>query len=128
MTPLEWKVDILNTVRDRGIWLLDASCHACAKGKRDRLPQGIVERLVSISWNTYVKTIIEDLSLDPKYVWIIGKGLHDSLGGKYARGSNWIYQPNARFGKSEIYQEKRHREIELEEEIRLRCGICHDDG
>ena len=38
------------------------------------------------------------------------------------------YQPNARFGKSEIYQEKRHREMELEEEIRLRCGICHDDG
>jgi hypothetical protein len=123
---LQWKARLLKTLRDKGIWLLDASCHACAKGRGERLPPEIVERIVPISWNIYVKTIIDDLSIDPKYVWIIGKGLHDSLKGKYARGSNWIYQPNAHFTNPEKYEEKRHRQTELEKEIKLRCDI-HDD-
>lgn len=39
VTQLEWKVRILKTIKEKGIWLLDASVHACYKGVRadDRL-------------------------------------------------------------------------------------------
>jgi hypothetical protein len=78
-----------------------------------------------------VKPIIDDVSIDPKFVWIIGKGLHDSLrelphnlSGNYARGSNWIYQPNAHWRKNPgKYEEKRAKEAELKNKIRLRCEI-----
>lgn len=123
MTRLEWKVSILKNVQEKGIWLLDASCHACAFGKNERLPSDIVGRIVPISWNRYVKSIIDDISIDLQSVWIIGKGLHDILGTKYARCSNWIYQPNVRFKNPEKYEEKRRRELELEKAIRQRCQI-----
>jgi hypothetical protein len=130
---IEWKLEVLNRMKEKGIWLLDASCHACAMGKdrSPRLPPSVVEEIVRISWEMYVKPIIDDVSIDPKSVWIIGKGLHDSLrelpdslSGNYARGSNWIYQPNAHWPENpEKYEEKRAKEAELNNEIRSRCEI-----
>jgi hypothetical protein len=105
MTKRAWRTLILNSVKKRGIWLLDASVHGCYLGKKkqdlgeqesNRLPSEVVKNIVPISWNKYVKPIIDDLAIDPKRVWIIGKGLHDLLRGKYANGWNWIYQPNAK--------------------------------
>jgi len=123
---IKWKLEVLKTMREKGIWLLDASCHACAMGRRERLPLSVVRKIVPMCWNKYVKPIIDDISIDPKFVWIIGKELHDSLSGDYSRGSNWIYQPNAYFGDSEKYEKKRAKEDELKNEIRLRCEIGSD--
>lgn len=124
MTTLEWKSQLLNTVKEKGIWLLDASLHACAFGKKERLPNRIVEQIIPIWWNKYVKPVIEDTSMDEESVWIIGKGVHDFLWGKYIRDSNWIYQPNARFKKnSKWYNLKKQRESELLEVIKQKCQI-----
>lgn len=112
-TNLQWKARLLKAFREKGLWLLDASCHACYLGKNERLPTEIVNRIVPISWNDYVKQIIDGTSINPEHVWIIGKGLHDLLSGKYARGSNWIYQPNARIK----YAEKRVKQQEMEKAI-----------
>ncbi len=120
-SSLELKLEILKTIQAKGIWLLDASCHACAMGKNERLPSRIVDRIIPISWSDYVKPIIDDLSIDPKNVWIIGKGLHDILSGEYVRASNWIYQPNVRFSDSQKYTEKNQREETLIKEIRKVC-------
>jgi len=124
MTSLEWKSQLLNTVKEKGIWLLDASLHACAFGKRERLPNRIVEQITPICWNKYVKPVIEDTSMDEESVWIIGKGVHDFLWGKYIRDSNWIYQPNAQFKKnSKGYNLKKQRESGLLEAIKQKCQI-----
>jgi len=42
MTQLEWKVKTLKTIKEKGIWLLDASIHACYKGRGERLPSKVV--------------------------------------------------------------------------------------
>jgi hypothetical protein len=117
-SSLQWKAEILNATRNNGIWLLDASCHACAKGKRERLPQHIVKKIIPISWKKYVEPIIDDLAIDPKHVWIIGKGVHDLIRGKYATGNNWVYQPNVRFLDPKKYQEKRYKELELQKAVK----------
>jgi hypothetical protein len=43
---IEWKLEVLNRMKEKGIWLLDASCHACAMGKLNdgppRLPPSVV--------------------------------------------------------------------------------------
>jgi len=121
MTQLEWKVRILETIKGKGIWLLDASVHACYKGKGKRLPPKLVKKITTISWNKYVKPIIDDISIDRKRVWIIGKSLHDILGGEYTSSSNWIYQPNTRFKNPEKYAEKEHRELALIRTIKRYC-------
>jgi len=70
-----------------------------------------------------VKPIIDDISTDRECVWIIGKKLHDALRGKYAWGSNWIYQPNARFKDPKKYVEKENRIMKLEGAIKQCCWI-----
>ena len=114
---LEWKTRILNAAKKNGIWLLDASCHACAKGKKERLPANVVDRIVPMSWKRYVEPIIDELSIDPAHVWIVGKGVHDLIRGKYATGDNWVYQPNVRFPTSAKYKEKASREAKLQEAV-----------
>ena len=117
---LQWKFGVLKEMRKKGIWLLDASCHACYYGKKNapkkdnRLHQKIVNEIVPISWGIYVKHVIQDIGIDSKFVWIVGKGLHDilrelpsDLRGNYVTESNWIYQPNARLPKDA--QERKHR-------------------
>ena len=122
MTSLEWKTALLKHIKKKGIWLLDASVHACAIGKRERLPHKVVKQIIPVSWNKYVKPIIEDASIDEEFVWIIGKQVHDILTGKYIQGSNWIYQPNAIFSKdSKWFKVKKMKESELIEAINRRC-------
>jgi len=116
---LEWKARILRAARDNGLWLLDASCHACAKGNKERLPKQIVDRIVPFSWKKYVEPIVDELEIDSEKVWIIGKGTHDLIRGKYATGNNWSYQPNVIVKKdTEMYEEKKRREQSLQKTVR----------
>lgn len=112
MTRLEWKTKVLKAAEKHGIWLLDASVHACYLGKRRRLPQKLVKRIVPVSWQEYVEPIINNLSIDEKHIWIIGKTLHGILA-PASLGIDWIYQPNARFRNPELYKEKRDREAKV---------------
>jgi len=137
MKRLKWKVKVLKTISKRGIWLLDASLHACYYGKNrqtymqennerkdsNRLPSKIVEKIIPISWRQYVKPIIDGIPIDEKCVWMVGKTLHDTLSSKCGWNSDmWIYQPNVRFQKnSEYYGEKRRRESELIKSIGKYC-------
>ncbi|MBK5133231.1 hypothetical protein JJE00_02230 [Candidatus Bathyarchaeota archaeon] len=119
MTRLKYRTNVLNTVKKQGIWLLDASVHACYMGNKKsyptevvkkRLPNKVVKKIVPMSWDRYVRPMIDDLDIDPTCVWIIGKGLSNLLEGKYARGSNWIYQPNAMVsGESKELRKKKLR-------------------
>jgi hypothetical protein len=130
-TSIGWKLRVLDRMKEKGIWLLDASCHACSTGRKppdDRLP--VVKGLISTSWTKYVKPIVDDVQIDRESVWFIGKTVHDTImelpgeNGKYARESNWIYQPNVRVAmNSELYERKKAKEAQLEHEIWATCGI-----
>ena len=78
----------------------------------------LVKTIIPISWKTYVRPILEDLEIDVENVWIVGKGVHDLLLGKYARGNNWIYQPNARSPYPEFYMQKAEREKALQRAVK----------
>lgn len=71
-----------------------------------------------------MKPIIEETPTAKKRVWIIGKGLRDMLCAhdEFVLGSNWIYQPNARFKNPEKYHEKRFREQQLRKAIEQYCS------
>ena len=94
--PLQDKLAVLLAFKAAGIWLLDASVHACYFGKRERLPEDIVNYVVLKSWDKYVRTIIDDTGIDPSNVWFVGKTTHNLVRGKYVNDFNWIYQPNAK--------------------------------
>jgi hypothetical protein len=127
------KLRVLNRMKEKGIWLLDASCHACSTGRKppdDRLPIDLVKKLIRTSWTKYVESVIDDAQIDRESVWLIGKTVHDTIRelpgkyGKYARGSNWIYQPNMQAPmNSKLDKRKKAKEGQLEHEIWVRCGI-----
>jgi len=128
-SDLQWKFRVLRAMQKYGVWLLDASCHACSIGNRIRLDTSVVEDVVSPSWENYVGRIIE--AAKPQEVWVIGKGIHDILGnlpdslrGNYVREPNWIYQPNFPTPRnSRIYYRKRARESKLRDTIWRVCKV-----
>jgi hypothetical protein len=116
MRKLDWKTMVLKAAKMKGLWLLDASLHACYLGRRERLPPEIVRSVVTVFWSKYVKAIIDDLPIDREQIWTVGKGLHETLRALDARinAGSWIYQPNAHFKNREHYMEKTQRLAKLE--------------
>ena len=95
------KVNILKAFKKKGLWLLDASVHACYLGSDERLPDDLVCKIIPLSWKNYIRPIIDYTRVKPENVWIIGKTTHDLLHGKYIRDENWIYQPRAKIPDTE---------------------------
>lgn len=94
------KVEILLAMKDRGVWLADASIHACMNPRmpRDDRRRNIgnfrrlYETVVRTSWGYVRRTIADDAR-----VWVIGKGVYDVLrDDPLLDHSRWIYQPGAR--------------------------------
>ena len=123
MKRLRWKVKVLQTFKESGVWLLDASLHACYLSSKfkdnPRLDNELVEKIILISWKKYVKPIIDDISIDRNCIWIIGKELHKLIKDNYIFDSNWVYQPNAPIKRNM----KDVRLSELEKAIKKYCQI-----
>jgi hypothetical protein len=105
------KVKILRAFKKKGLWLLDASVHACYLGSDERLPEDLVCKIIPPSWKNYVRPIIDYTRVKPENVWIIGKTTHDLLQGKYIQDKNWIYQPRAKITNRE--KNDRLKELKL---------------
>ena len=94
---LSSKVCTLQALKARGIWLADASIHACMNPRftdprRRHLAnysKALYRRVLNASWK-YVKTTISSC---PE-VWIIGKGVRGVISCSLLDHSKWIYQPN----------------------------------
>ncbi len=66
------KIELLIRLRDKGIWLVDASIIALYnKGKKPTLKQ--MNTILEVSWNGYVKDVIKECN--PQHTIIIGKGV-----------------------------------------------------
>jgi hypothetical protein len=84
-------------LRERGIWLLDASVHAIHSPNGQRLSRGVKCELHESWWKHYGRRVIEDMP--GAKLWALGKTVNDDLS-PVIRQSNldflgWIYQPQA---------------------------------
>jgi len=99
------KVQILKKLKKRGIWLADASLHACMnprfpwnKTQRDRRRNiecfpDLYREVINASWK-YVRTTIPDCRK-----WIVGKCVRDNIDDLSLDRTRWFYQPGAGLGK-----------------------------
>lgn len=102
---LAWKVDVLRTLQQRGIWLLDASLNAIyaqslvsevpvgAPAGRQRVPSELTESLHDIWWRHYGQWLIDQNPTAE--VWSIGDGPQDLLRRVGVKQAGLIYQPQA---------------------------------
>jgi len=93
------KVDVLRKMKERGIWLLDASIVGLyGSGKKN---QTVTERIIEICWQNHIANMI--LESSPKHVIVIGEGVGNTLNSKLQKLQipfTVIPQPQAR-GTSE---------------------------
>ena len=69
---LENKVDLLLSLKEKGVWLVDVSIVALYNnGKKP--DSKTFNKVIQTSWNGYTKKIIEEAN--PKHVIIVGKGV-----------------------------------------------------
>jgi hypothetical protein len=105
--PVAEKVEILQRLQKRGIWLADASIHACmnprypwSKSQRDKrrniecFPR-LYRSVINASWK-YVSTTIPTQAV----TWIIGKCVRDAIEDPSLDNTRWFYQPGAGLPKS----------------------------
>ena len=94
------KINLLKSLKQKGIWLVDASIIALYKdGKK---PTEIKE-VIKTSWECYTKAVVE--GANPEYIICIGKGVYDVLEADlkqfFSNCFDWIFQPNARISSEE---------------------------
>ncbi len=96
---LPWKVQTLEALRDKGIWLADASIHACMNPRRPPHWKNLASKsrtkalyrdLISISW-VYVRPTIENAN----EIWYIGKTVRSALRDNILNAEKYIPQPAA---------------------------------
>ena len=70
------KISVLEQLKEKGIWLVDASIVALYNDTRKPDPY-MMERVIKISWDNYVLKVIQDAN--PDKIIVIGKGVHKIL-------------------------------------------------
>jgi hypothetical protein len=90
---VRWKVKTLAALRDRGVWLLDASLHAIYTPGGQRVPYKLQCALHRQWWEGYGSWLVGQ-SPNAR-VHIIGKVVADVLQSLSVPFNGWIYQPQA---------------------------------
>ena len=89
------KVSVLRKMKERGIWLLDASIVGLYGSGRKN--SAVIKRIMEICWRNHMEDVI--LEARPKHIIVVGKGvgniLHSKLG-ELSIPSTVIPQPQAR--------------------------------
>jgi hypothetical protein len=94
------KVDVLQEMKKRGVWLLDASVVGIYRAISDSETK---EKIIRICWDEHVKDII--LESRPKHILVIGKGVEAILGyrlNKVGISYTVLPQPQGVRGSSEV--------------------------
>lgn len=96
------KILLLEELKKRGIWLVDASIVALYNNTIKPSPI-TMEKIIETSWDQFVSKVIQEVN--PKRIIVIGKGVSNIL--KYKLNKTGIEyfvqpQPNSRLSKNEI--------------------------
>jgi hypothetical protein len=127
-----WKVEVLMELQRRGIWLADASIHACMnprfKQYRDNEKRvrekrrniewfpGLYRDVLRASWQ-YVSNTLDGC----KNVWFVGKMVADNLPATNLDQTRWFYQPGVPLSQ----EMKKTQANQLE---RFRQSLCDLEG
>jgi len=92
------KIQLLESLKSKGIWLLDTSIIGIYNNGR-KPNRNNYNSILEKSFNGYCSKIISDVK--PEKIFVIGKGVYDSVGNYIKKNHaniplDWIYQPNAR--------------------------------
>ncbi len=79
VTRVRNKVVILNRLKAKGVWLLDASILALFVGG-GKLPSGTMREIIEASWESYISETIE--GENPRRIVVVGKGVYGILNKK----------------------------------------------
>jgi len=97
------KIEVLQKMREKGIWLLDASIVGLyGSGNKN---QAVIKRILEICWKNHIADTIQETN--PKHVIIIGKGVDDIISSNLLKLNipfTVLLQPQARV--------KRHVQLE----------------
>lgn len=110
MQRIKNKVDVLKKMRDKGIWLLDASIVGLYRSGID--DNAIRRKMIEISWENHLAKMIEESN--PKSIIVIGKGVKDILRfGLWKLGLpheqiTTIPQPQARIDSEAQFENYKH--------------------
>ena len=100
------KVDVLRKMKERGIWLLDASIVGLA-GSEIKEDQDVCNGIIKICWDNHLENVIKDAQ--PKHIIVIGKNvdniLHFDLQ-KLGFSTTVVRQPQGDRRSSQKQQEK----------------------
>lgn len=96
------KISLLEELKKRGIWLVDASIVALYNNTNKPSPI-MMRKIIETSWDQYVSKIIQESN--PKKIIVIGKGVVNILEYKINKINIPYFvqpQPNARLSKEKI--------------------------
>lgn len=95
------KLDLLATLRDRGVWLADASILGLYRPGAPAGAKSHMAEVLAVSWNHYISPLI--LANRPRRIVVIGKGVFkalesglNELAGRLAIEVSCIPQPQAK--------------------------------
>lgn len=94
------KLRVLEALKARGVWLLDASPVALYAASQPKPRMALLAQAMELAWAAYTREAIREAA--PRTVMIVGKMVHDGIGGRIrallgpAVPVDWMYQPQAR--------------------------------
>jgi len=97
---LEAKLGVLEALKARGVWLLDACPVALYAASQPKPRTALLAQALELAWASYTREAIRAAA--PRAVMIVGKMVHDGIGGRIrallgrAVPVQWMYQPQAR--------------------------------
>ena len=97
---VQTKLRVLETLKARGVWLLDASPVALYAASQPKPRTAALEQALDLAWPVYTREAIREAA--PRAVMIVGKMVHDRIGGRIRAllgpsvPVQWMYQPQAR--------------------------------
>jgi hypothetical protein len=100
LTRIAVKLQVLEALKARGVWLLDACPVALYAASQPKPPMSLLAQAMDIAWSVYTREAIREAA--PRAVMIVGKMVHDGIGGRIRAmlgpsvPVEWMYQPQAR--------------------------------
>jgi len=94
------KLQLLERLKARGVWLLDACPVALYAASEPKPRMAVLAQAMELAWPVYTREAVRAAA--PRAVMIVGKMVHDGIGGRIRAmlGPNvpvqWMYQPQAR--------------------------------
>lgn len=92
---VRWKVQTLQVLAGRGVWLLDASLHALYFPGGTSVSPALKRGLYETWWRHYGAWLIRERSPAAK-VWAVSKGVAEALTSFGYPPRGWVYHPNAK--------------------------------